>query len=616
MSEEHGGVAVLEPAPASQPQAPHVRVLAERCAGCEECVIRCPTAALSIDPEGWIAQAEDSLCVGCRQCERTCPFGAIRVEGPQLVDPRQPIVHYRPLELEGDTSEVHRGLAGWRQAVVEAERCLLCPDPTCMEGCPAHNDIPGFIERLRDRDVEGAQAVLSRTSVLSDICSRVCDTALQCEGACSWALGGGEPVAIGLLERFATDQRSLAGVQRRGSRGEGLSVCVVGSGPAGIAAAWELLAQGARVRMLDADAEPGGVLRWGIPAFTLPDAVLERPIEALLGAGLELEQGCELGRDVLMHELLERHSAVILAHGARQPLIPPVEGSDLEGVEDATTFLTRAKDALRRGELLPKVGSGRHVLVIGGGNTAMDVARTVRRLGGEATCVEWMNERFARVRPDELREARREGVRINFTTTVERLEGDGSVRAAHLRRTRHRRVDEQPRPLHGPARRMPVDHVVFALGYRVGTLSGTDAITLPLQVTSRHDALLDRRWIASGIMAGRPLPEGERDGPRSRVGWLALERELGLAVAGSQVTTGWWTRLKGRHGRRNGAGRARSVWRWRQRAAAGLAAAPKPRAERVWVAGDALVGPSTVAGAMAQGKAAAEAVLETCSGKP
>ena len=608
-------LAIAEPEACRSVLPPRVRVLAERCAGCEECVVRCPTAALSIDPDRWIAQADESLCVGCRQCERTCPFSAIRVEGARLASPRQLVALHRPAELDGDTSELHRGFGGWRQVIAEAERCLLCPDPTCMEGCPAHNDIPGFIEHLRARDVAGAQAILARTSVLPDVCSRVCDTAVQCEGACSWALAGGEPVAIGLLERFVSDQHPLAGVQRTGSRGDGRSVAVVGSGPAGVAAAWELLAQGAQVTMLEKDADAGGVLRWGIPAFTLPNPVTERPIEALLAAGLTLKTNCALGRDAALDELLAAHDAVILAHGASQPLIPPLAGADLTGVEDATSFLARAKDALHHGEALPEVGVGRHVLVLGGGNTAMDTARTVRRLGGEATCVEWMDERFARVRPDELDEARREGVTIRFTTTVERLEGDDrGVRAAYLRRTRQRRIDKQPRLLRGHAERLPVDHVVFALGYRVQRPPSTETIEFPLPPSGQRDAVLDRRWLASGIMAGQTAAE-HGDGPRSRVGWLALERERGLAVATSPIATGWWTRLTERHTRKAVPARMNTwVWRWRRRAVTGLATAPKPQAERVWIAGDALVGPSTAAGAMAQGKAAATAILETMNG--
>src|ERR1035437_5396496 len=187
------------------PSEPHVRVLTDRCAGCQECVIRCPSAALSMDTQRWVAVAEDHLCVGCRQCERTCPFSAIVVEGPMLVQPRVEPEPVHPVRLLGDISEIRSGFAGWTEVIAEAERCLQCPDPTCVRGCPAHNDIPNFIAALRDQDLESAHAVLRRTSILPDICSRVCNQAAQCEGACSWSLAGGTPVAIGRLERFVAD---------------------------------------------------------------------------------------------------------------------------------------------------------------------------------------------------------------------------------------------------------------------------------------------------------------------------------------------------------------------------------------------------------------------------
>lgn len=383
-----------------------VHVDPERCVGCQECIIRCPTEALRLDHEHWIAEADDRLCVGCRQCERVCPFSAVQVTGPIVVAPRTQMPAVCEGTLLGSVHEVKRGFQSWREAVVEADRCLSCPDPTCLEGCPAHNDIRGFIAAVRDRDLSAAHSILRETSVLPDICSRVCDQSVQCEGACTWALAGGEPVAIGRLERFITDRAEVPPLTRNSSDGLGLTVTVVGSGPAGCAAAWWLLAGGASVTMLEQDECPGGVLRWGIPDFTLPAAIAERPIQALLAAGLNLRTGTALGKDVALEALLAENDAVILAQGATVPIVPPIPGTDLPGTEDATAFLDRAKGALLAGELLPEIGAGARVLVIGGGNTAMDVARTVRRLGAEAIAVEWMDERFTRVRPDELAEAR------------------------------------------------------------------------------------------------------------------------------------------------------------------------------------------------------------------
>ena len=181
---------------------PHVIVNEERCVGCQECIVRCPTEALSLDTVRWLAAADDDKCIGCRQCVRTCPFCAVTVEGPVVVVGRTRWnVTAKPVE-PGDVSEVRPGLTS-TEAEAEAKRCLDCPDPTCVYGCPAHNDIPGFIGAVREGDLERAESIIARTSCLPDICSRVCDWSRQCEGGCTWALAGEAPVAIGRLERFA-----------------------------------------------------------------------------------------------------------------------------------------------------------------------------------------------------------------------------------------------------------------------------------------------------------------------------------------------------------------------------------------------------------------------------
>ena len=182
---------MTKPAPATGARTlPRVVISAERCAGCQECVVRCPTGALGMDTTRWIAAADDARCVGCRQCERTCPFSAIQVEGPMLAGERIPLVPIQPQQLRGSTAELRPPIGSWEDALAEAARCLTCPDPTCVRGCPAHNDIPAFIAAVRDHNLEGAQEILARTSVLPDICSRVCNQAAQCEGACSWSLAG------------------------------------------------------------------------------------------------------------------------------------------------------------------------------------------------------------------------------------------------------------------------------------------------------------------------------------------------------------------------------------------------------------------------------------------
>ena len=566
------------PAQAGQP---HVTVLTDRCAGCQECVIRCPSGALAMDASRWVAVAEDALCVGCRQCERTCPFSAITVDGPLAVPARTEPGPLHPERLTGDSSEIRPGFGSWDQALAEASRCLDCPDPTCVRGCPAHNDIPSFIRAIRDRDLAVAHDVLRRTSVLPDVCSRVCDQAAQCEGACTWSLAGGTPVAVGKLERFVADHAPVPPPARNQLDGAGLSVAVVGSGPAGIGAAWHLVEACASVTLYEREAEPAGLLGWGIPDFTLPAVVAARPWQQLTAAGVHLRCGTEIGPGDIAG-LLAKHDAVILAHGATLPLRLPVPGGDLDGVTDATTFLKAGKAALRNGDAaclresyaLPGPSEGGHensspqVLVLGAGNTAMDVARTARRLGLRAVCVDWVSERFALARPDELDEARHEGVDIRFLRTVTRLEGEaGRVRRAALTRTRQNRADRRPQPLGGAPEMLDADLVVMAMGYRADPAFGEMLPGTPLAREAK--GLPSRRWLASGILAN-PAPEFARSKP---VGKLALGREAGLAAAGL------------------------------------------PLQQRLWVAGDALVGPSTVVEAMAQGRHAAASVLAARAGR-
>ncbi len=590
--------------------SPAVTVLIDRCAGCQECVVRCPTEALTMDTGRWVAVADSARCVGCRQCVRTCPFSAITVEGPMLVADRVATQVHLPEHLDGDVSETRRGITTWDEAVAEASRCLSCPDPTCVRGCPTHNDIPGFVAAVRQRDLDEAHRILRRTTFLPDVCSRVCDQAVQCEGSCTWSLAGGTPVAIGALERFITDNApvpppALPGTpgatgsadassapgevsasparRRRVAAPSGTStagapsVAIVGSGPAGIAAAWELLQGGAHVTVFERDAAPGGLLGWGIPDFTLPAAVAERPWDQLQAAGVDLR--CSTAVDASgLERLLAEHDAVVLAHGAGMPVRPPIPGVDLAGVEDATSFLQRARTALENGDKLADLdkaatgsprtaatGSQRTaatVLVLGAGNTAMDVARCARRLGANAICIDWMDPRFAPVRPDELEEARAEGVDVRFSSTVVGLEGTGgTVAVARIARTRQERADRRPVIQQGSDELVPVDHVVLAMGYRLDPELSHDDLGRPF--VKQAPELPDRRWTGSGILAA-PAPSFARHQP---VGRLALARET------ARVT------------------------------------AALPRRERLWVAGDALVGPSTVVEAMAQGREAARAVL-------
>ncbi|MHB2028248.1 MAG: FAD-dependent oxidoreductase [Acidimicrobiales bacterium] len=559
---------------------PRVTIIADRCAGCQECVIRCPVEALRMDRVTWTAEAMDGACVGCRQCVRTCPFGAVTVEGPWMVTERvdPPVLHHE--QLEGNTEETRVGFASWDEAIAEANRCLTCPDPTCVRGCPAHNDIPAFIAAIRDHDLALAHQILRRTTVLPDVCSRVCNQSAQCEGACTWSLAGAAPVAIGRLERFVADNVPVPAPSRRESdtRGEELSVAIIGSGPAGVGAAWDLVEAGATVTVYEKDSTPGGLCVWGMPDFTLPDEVARRAWKQLSEAGVDVRCNSEIHAQDL-DDLLHSHDAVVVANGAGVPMRLAIPGSQLEGVIDATIFLQGAKEALDpegdRQKFLTFLGVGEerarpaHVLVLGAGNTAMDVARTARRLGLSATCIDWLDERFALARPDELGEARLEGVNVRFQRTLVNLVGEsGRVARGELAHTKQDRASRPPEVLKGDHDFLDVDLVVMAMGYRTDSAYRDVLPGTPLH--TKVAPVPDRQWTASGILAN-PASNYANNSP---VGRLAIAREAKLWASASSIS------------------------------------------ERLWAVGDALTGPATVVEAMAQGRRAAAAILAGQPSRP
>ncbi len=555
---------------------PTVTVFADRCAGCEECLVRCPTQAIEMDSYSWTVTINNELCVGCLQCTRTCPFSAIKIESEDLSKTRVELNIHKPKELLLDKSETRRGITNWTDALAEASRCLNCPDPTCVRGCPTHNNIPGFIAAIRSGNLDDAQEILTNTSVLPDVCSRVCDQALQCEGSCTWSLAGHEPVAVGALERFITENSNIGPIKTRSEKAKGLNVAVIGAGPAGASAATELVANGASVTVFEKNTEPGGLMRTAIPEFTLPQNVSQRIWESLKNKGVKFEFGNEVNVTKI-NELKNEYDAVILAVGAQAPLKLPVPGSDLKGIVDAVEFLEKADQLLKSKytieEMYPEIfkrannksngnSSKPMILVLGAGNTAMDVARMSRRLGANAVCVDWMSQQFAPVRPDELVEAREEGVDIKFNTTVSSFVGDEYVNSAKLSLTQQEVATKLPKVVKENAIDLKVDLVVMAMGFRLDKQLTETFSMLPYR--KKTPDMIDRVWQASGITA---VPS---------VAWARGQSVGKLTVARENA------RLK-----------------------AGL-----PITDNVWVVGDALIGPSTVVEAMAHGKHAAVSVIE------
>ncbi len=530
-------------------QIPQIHILKDRCSGCQECIVRCPTGALTLEKSNWIAVGDNEICVGCRQCERTCPFSAIFISGPVIVTPPVKQERIMPEVLAGNFTEVELGINSSEELIRAAERCLQCPDPTCVKGCPAHNDIPGFIAAAKSGDLQKAVEVLSLNSCLPGACSRVCDWNTQCEASCTWTLAGEQAVEIGKIERYIADH---AAITVNPGPDNDLEMAVIGSGPAGLAAAYELRKLGAKVTVFEKEDALGGVMRWGIPSYVLPDSAWTPLITELKANQVEFKTNSPIDPNQI-NDLLQIFDGVICATGANQTIIPKIEGIELEGVEDAKTFLNMAKFVLSSEHYRP-VLDGKNVLVIGAGNTAMDVARSVLRLGGSAIAVDWMDERYSRARPDEIADARADGVDVRFLTTVTKIGANskGVVCNATLSHTIQNGPSSIPKLTEEPSENIEVDMVVTAMGYRVEQEWKNLSNQVSLGALQPGHSPVDRKWLGSGLFA-----------TKSPYASLAYNREHARVEAAFPISNG------------------------------------------VWAVGDLQIGPSTVVSAMAQGISAA-----------
>ncbi len=320
------------------------------------------------------------------------------------------------------------------EATLEASRCLNCKNPRCVAACPVGVRIPEFIDALRQGDMARASAVIARDSSLPSICGRVCPQETQCEGACILGIKG-EPVAIGKLERFVGDWKlaqepAAAELPPRNGR----RVAVVGSGPAGLACASDLAKMGYGMKIFEALHKVGGVLVYGIPEFRLPkEKIVAREIDEVRRLGVEIETDVIVGRTVTVDSLLdeEGYDAVFIGSGAGLPRFMGIPGENLNGVVSANEFLTRAN--LMRAydeEYDTPIYVGKRVVVVGGGNVAMDAVRTARRLGAEATIVYRRSENELPARAEEVHHAKEEGIRFRMLTNPVEVLGtdDGWVR--------------------------------------------------------------------------------------------------------------------------------------------------------------------------------------------
>ena len=371
--------------------------------------------------------------------------------------------------------EVNQGLSD-EQALMESHRCLDCPDPQCVQGCPVGINIPGFIKNIERGDVTTALMTLRETSALPAVCGRVCPQEKQCESRCIYNKMHLAPVAIGYLERYAADHpapQADNGKANGASGPDAVKVAVVGSGPSGLSFAGDMAQRGFAVTVFEALHEIGGVLKYGIPEFRLPNTVVDREIDALSAMGVEFVKDCVVGKTLSYDDL---HSmgfkGVYVASGAGLPRFMGIPGENLIGVMSSNEYLTRVNlmGAGRPGSDTP-VKRGKRVAVIGGGNTAMDSVRTARRMGADTAMIVYRrSESEMPARVEEVHHAKQEGV--EFLTLHNPIEyiGDetGHVRRMRLQVMELGEPDESgrrsPVPVEGKIEELEVDEVIVSVG--------------------------------------------------------------------------------------------------------------------------------------------------------
>ena len=454
---------------------------------------------------------------------------------------RTPMPEQAPQERVRNFEEV---ACGYRleDALNEAERCLDCADQPCVRGCPVGIDIPGFILKIAAKNFHGAYDTITDTNLLPSVCGRVCPQESQCEGVCT--VGESlEPVAIGRLERFVGDMAIAEGwanvpyIEPNRFR-----VAIVGSGPAGMACAADMAKAGCEVVVYEAFHEPGGVLKYGIPDFRLPNSVVDVEIEKLTRLGIRFECNTLVGRLFTIEQLIGEMGfhAVFVGTGAGYPSFMGIPGESLGGVLSANEWLTRCN--LMHGREFPNYDTplqpGKHVTVIGAGNTAMDAMRVALRVGAEkVSCIYRRSAAEAPARAEEIHHAQQEGIEFQWLTAPLELIGDErkAVRAMRCERMQLGEPDasgrRRPEPVPGSAFEIETDMVIYAIGTNANPILGQ---TSKLALNSRGYIATDEHLATSiaGVYAGGDIVTGAatviqamgagRKAARGMKAWLGL----------------------------------------------------------------------------------------------
>ena len=421
------------------------------------------------------------------------------------------------------------------EAMEEAARCINCKNAQCVKGCPVSINIPGFIEQVKNGNVEEAYKVISESSALPAVCGRVCPQESQCEGKCIRGIKG-EPISIGKLERFVADTAREMGIKPEGAKEKkGKKVAVIGSGPAGLTCAGDLAKMGYDVTIFEALHEAGGVLVYGIPEFRLPkEKVVKQEIENVKALGVKIETNVVVGKSVTIDELMEKEgfSAVFIGSGAGLPKFMGIPGEQANGVFSANEYLTRSNlmKAFDENSNTP-IMRGKKVAVVGGGNVAMDAARTALRLGAEVHIVYRRSEEELPARVEEVHHAKEEGVIFDLLTNpVEILEDENNwVCGIKCVKMELGEPDESGRrkPVVKPDSEfvMEVDTVIMSLGTSPNPL-----------ISSTTEGLEVNKWkcIVADEEFGKTTKEGVYAGGDAVTGAATVILAMGAGKAGAK----------------------------------------------------------------------------------
>ena len=405
---------------------------------------------------------------------------------------RVAVTEQNPVERAKNFKEVCLGYDNER-AVKEASRCLHCKNPKCVEGCPVSINIPEFISYIKENDIEGAAKEIAKYSSLPAVCGRVCPQESQCEGKCVLGIKG-EPIAIGKLEKYAADwaRENNVDVSFK-EESNNIKVAIIGSGPAGLTCAGDLAKKGYDVTIFEALHEPGGVLVYGIPEFRLPkEEVVKAEIDNIKKLGVKIETNVIVGRTITIDEILndEGFKAVFIGSGAGLPKFMGIPGENANGVFSANEFLTRVNlmKAFKEDYDTP-VKVGKRVAIVGGGNVAMDAARTALRLGAESHIVYRRSESELPARQEEVHHAKEEGVVFDILTNPVEILSDenGWVKGIKCVKMELGEADDsgrrRPVPVEGSEFVMDVDTVIMSLGTSPNPL-----------ISSTTDGLETNKW--------------------------------------------------------------------------------------------------------------------------